>query len=446
MPENIVIQPNGSQTTLSGSSAPATPNVSSGTEVIGATPAVSPVTESQPIANIPVVNTGVIEKLSDPIDKLVASSNPAQTSPITQTPQPPTKLVNKNFWRSIFIFLILLPLVTAMTTVIYQYYLNWTISRQVTQAPPLEIDPRLVVTPDLLPLEGADELPEGWKRYTNTLSGYSFGYPEDWTINDTNVNAVTLQPVASISGSFTFSIIPTTDTVTGPLVLANFVQNQDTQSAIRINVATESAQTTNGGLPVVIRQITQGSELTISHDAYIGLDQKVLRVLAQGDPIVLQGFFEDIVKSVTPVSKPALSSNGLREYTNDFGYSLKYPPEVTLRSNDKSNSESSNLSKSANIVLFPTTEIENTTGFANSLSLQLSDTQPGQTATQSATRDFGTREFKAYEVEGLVRYVGQLSSGNWLQISLSYNSNVDQRSLMTQVLENVTLKETEQLP
>jgi hypothetical protein len=357
--------------------------------------------------------------------------------------QPPVQLVNKNFWRYIFVFLVALPLLTGLGIFGYQVYLNTTAQDATTLAPSVTIDPRLVVTPDLLPTVGqSGDIPNSWKKFVQTALSYSFGHPGDWTTAQDGNTVILTNPTTS-EQQVLFEAIAVEQSIIQSSALANFVTEQDRNSPLRINVATQSATTTASGLSVIMRSIALGSELNYVPEAYIALDRQVLHIFIDGAGSIDETVFNQIVRSVSAVSNQLTIGNEWNIYENSFGYTLRYPNTIILRSNDQ-NTDSSNVERSAHILLFPSSELQNPTGFGNSLELLLSDTEPGQSATQSGTRDFGTKEFKTYESTGYTNYVGQLYSGNWLQIGVKYNSNIEERNIINQVFETITIKEAAQ--
>lgn len=427
MPENAMPQPQNSVSPMSSAS------------VNPSTAATNPSTflniaEKPVLPTAPVVTPGMTTAPKDP---LKPEASQAETKKISQ-------LVNKNFWRLVLIFLVLLPVVTAVGIFGYQIFLSQIAKQQPIQQTP-EIDPRLVVTPEALPTAGVAELPAGWKKYNDSIWRYSFGYPQDWSAIRGERGEVIVSSSSAEAGSFVFEVVNTPQSITNNANLANFVAEQDKQSPIRINVGTQSDAMTSTGLPLIIRYVTKGSETTQVPEAYIALEKNVLHVSAQGELASNFVVFNQLVRTVGLAVDEPIPADGT-SYENTFGYSLKYPSAVILRSNDKENVDSSNISKSASILLFPISELQNPSGFSNSLALQLFDREPPQSATQSATRDFGSKEFKAYETTGQIHYVGQLPSGNWLQIAFTHNSNIEDRSLLNQVLDTIKVNEPELQP
>jgi hypothetical protein len=145
----------------------------------------------------------------------------------------------------------------------------------------------------------------------------------------------------------------------------------------------------------------------------------------------------DSSQVVTPVPLPTADLNrnasnsaesSLTTYVNTFGgYKLQHPPEVQLQS------KTDQPAAVTQYVQF-TLAIE-ASNPVNMLDIQVFDSEPPQSATQSATRDFGQSEFKVYEYATSTAYVGQLSTGGkWLQLIQQYDANIKNRTFIQEVI------------
>ncbi|MEO8582041.1 MAG: hypothetical protein ABI425_05725 [Patescibacteria group bacterium] len=381
-----------------------------------------------------------VDKFPDPTEQNVPSAQVL----IQTNQQSSTQLVNKKFWRVVLILLVLLPIVTAVLIFGYQIFLTQSLSRQTVSTPPVQIDANQVVTPIMLPSGNTNGVPVGWQIYTHPSAGFSFGYPQGWVVDEADLNHVQLKTPTTVTDLVTiiFSVLPTDQSVTTTEQLQLIAKAQDERQGLKIGVATESAKVSASGLAIYQREIAKGSNLLLYPEVFVALDKKVLQVSTEGNIASQLAIFDQVIHSISASTvDPTLGLNQWQSYENSFGYSLKYPANVTLKSNDKN---APDVSKSTNILIFPTAEIQSSGGFSSLLAMTLSDTQPAESATQSATRDFGIKEFKAYESAGRVQYVGQLSSGNWLQIALNYDSNIEVRKLLNQIIDTITLKDTPQ--
>lgn len=383
--------------------------------------------------------------------------NPVAVAAVNQTQLSQQKL-NQNFWRAGIIFLILLPILTGLGIFVFQKYTDYRISSQANVvAPKVTIDPKQVVTPEPLPFGSeADQLIPGWKRQAITSAGYTFQYPENWIIDTTDPTSIEIQNVdpqapterTQAVGKITFVLIPTEISEKSADALKVFTETHDSKQGLRILVASESAFRTNTGIEVYRRSITRGSEPTQYPQAFIGLDSNVLQVTGEGEIELVTEIFDQLVKTISVTAKSVDSGiESWRSFESTHGYSLRYPDDlVVLRSNDKTEPGLGDATQALSVNLFSAREIQAGEGLDNLLNLQLSDTEPSQAATQSGTRDFGNQEFKSYESKGQLRYVGQLPSGNWLQITLQFDSRIEERTQLSQIIDTIKLKERTELP
>lgn len=396
---------------------------------------------------LPAQVAAKVDKFPDPLDK-----NPPI---VVGSTQEPVQMVNKNFWKVVLLFLVLLPIVSGIGVFVYQQYLNRSLSTTPVQQKPVVIDPSLVVTPETLPVASvsADVLP-GWKKYMHADTGFSFQYPATWFLTEIDKNQVKVQSFDPKSTTqeigrvtFQFTLIPSNTLQSSVGQLPQFAKKLDTDQAIRITTVSESVQTSAQGLEVYQRVINKGSDPTEYREAYFALDKNVLQLVTTGEISYVSPVFDQMLKTVS-VSQvnSASQTNSWQEYSNSHGYTLKYPQEILLKSNDKEEPGLGDVTKAISVKIFPIKDIENVNGFGNLLTLVLSDTEPAQTGTQSATRDFGNREFKVYTTDNSSSYVGQLPTGNWLEIQQRFDSNIDQRKLLNQVVDTITLKEEVALP
>lgn len=137
---------------------------------------------------------------------------------------------------------------------------------------------------------------------------------------------------------------------------------------------------------------------------------------------------------------PILSQDTL--YQNNAGFSVKYPNTVKL---SVLSSDDHTASNAASVEFLP----ELQTGEASFLRFTVVENQPSPIASESGrviqtgTRDIGTQEFKVYEAATRINMIGQLGSGKWLNILMNYNTSVDERAVLTQIVDSIELDETQ---
>jgi hypothetical protein len=94
------------------------------------------------------------------------------------------QLIRKRFWKTVILFLAILPVITGIGIFAYQKVLDYKISNATpSQTPQVTIDPRQVVTPEALPFS-SDVLIPGWQRQAVTEIGYAFQYPNTWFVKN----------------------------------------------------------------------------------------------------------------------------------------------------------------------------------------------------------------------------------------------------------------------
>lgn len=386
------------------------------------------------------------QKFPDPLDQSPPQVTPEQEIALEKQ----TKIGIRRFWRNSIIVLLILPVLTGIVVFGYQTYLDFTLRKEAEHRPAPVINKDVVVTVEPLPIatNSAGLLP-GWKQYVNFKDKYSFGYPGEWFVVGKDNGAVTVQNVDPAIApeqifdpvkdpgkqQITFTLLSSSQRFTQTTQLESYIKNVDADSSIKLNVASTTALNTNSGLVAIKRMINRARGGQYGQ-AFVSVDGGVIELILVGDSTVEPEVFDQILRSIMKTSTVEDEVNQVwKVVKHSAGFELRYPDTVTATS------QPTPIESSVKIEIQPNGNIS-----ASKLLLEVFDSEPPQTGTQSATRDFGEREFKVIEETSQIRYFGQLATGKWLQITLSYDSNIDIRKLLNQIIDTIQPDQPTQLP
>ncbi len=399
-------------------------------------PLVQPTITPSPVNN--AMGIAVAQKVGDVSTKGATTQTPLIASSDQKQPE---KFIRSSFGKTLVLFLVVLPVVTGAIVFGMKLFSRSAATNSSIETKKTQIDPSKVVTPELLPIaSNSAETNSSWGKVTFSSAKVSFELPAGWQKKELSTGGISVTASQSAQSVLHMTFETSEKPVTTQKELESFLSFSDQQSALRVQVASQSASFTATGLPVITRSVARGNSAVFT-EAFVGIDQKVVHLEVK-DPGIEPKVIEQIIHSIA-ISSSSGGQSSWQTYSNNFGYTVQYPTTVTLRSSDKAHADQASIGQSTEILLFPTVEIQDPSGFANSLSLKLSDTQPTLSLQQTATRDFGEQEFKVYETDGEKHFVGQLTSGNWLEVVLHFDSSLTNRELLEQVIGTIAVKSGE---
>jgi len=382
-------------------------------------------------------------KFPDPLDTI---DEQQLDQLVLQSPPPPPS--NKKMIRNAIIFLVVLPISAGIIAFSYNTYQDYRLRRLAEQRVIPQVDFSNIQPQEPFPSASlSGQLNPNSKRYTNATVGFSVLYPPGWFVRESARDGYRLQsfdPATAAEREYdptsdagrqliAISEVKTDTPIDSVKDLEDFVKALTASSSANASVV-DGALKVNG-FSAVKRKITQPGTQKLLPEAYI-IDGKgqMFRMVADYDVSNVEGVFDEILASFqfTDGNDPSL----WKIYQNQRGYSVRNPDEWVLVEGDVSNSTQSAGVDARQVSLYLQREKELEGGIKNYLKITFSETEPNQSATQSATKDLGGQTLREYDYPSGKAYV-LYGENKFIEFLMTYDTNIERRNVLEKIVETV---------